>query len=383
MNKIQIIEIIENYKKIREEHEYEIEDDEYKSNVGYGNKIIKDLNEQIKEVMRISREIIKTSRYRLKELEEGKITVEEYIKRAKEDITNIGSTGEWVEERSEEIGIANEMVTIIGEKMVERNERIGEKGVNKCRFGCKGCGMKKPGSSEFFEYCVNGCVWCSKMRKIEKTEEERGATKEYYKENTSNKREIKEVIKEEPIKEMVKEMVTSYLKEMGNVEEEPRREQGLRQEREVRGKHKKNKPTIIDTEDKYYEVTLTATEEDGDSEYIIAALEKNFKQMFPVSYAARAWVYGIERTQKGIPHLHGLIRYRSDNKNRISPKSTHLKNNIVSQYTKEKKGRRFSIENYTTYIDKGYDTRIDKIRERYIYITKEGMVTGDELDKFI
>lgn len=91
--------------------------------------------------------------------------------------------------------------------------------------------------------------------------------------------------------------------------------------------------------DKYFFVTLTANREDGSDDYITDILVKNFKQMFPPSCGAVAYIYSISLSPEKVPILNGLIRYNGKNKHNITVKSTHIKNEIKSMVTNIKNKR--------------------------------------------
>lgn len=70
-----------------------------------------------------------------------------------------------------------------------------------------------------------------------------------------------------------------------------------------------------------------------------------------------------------VPHLNGLIRYDSRGPYRISPKSTHIKNMIVSMLT--------GVKNLTKYANKQYQTRVIDVLEKYQYMSQQGIIVGN------
>jgi len=134
---------------------------------------------------------------------------------------------------------------------------------------------------------------------------------------------------------------------------------------------------LINTNDKYFFVTLTSHRDDGSNEYIIETLVKNFMSMFPNSFPARAACYVIGFTAENVPCLYGLIRYDHRGKYRISPKSTHIRNTITSMYTREKHLRQYNVKNLTKYSNKCYKTYIKDVREKYQMMASFGQIIGN------
>jgi len=112
-------------------------------------------------------------------------------------------------------------------------------------------------------------------------------------------------------------------------------------------------------------------------------LVKNFKQMFPSSYSGKAWVYSAFIYEDASVQLDGLIRYDANNKYRITPKSSHIKNVIISEHTKEKNLRKYNVESLTKYQNKTYVTLRDKVIEKYNYVSRNSPVIGDIITIFI
>jgi hypothetical protein len=139
---------------------------------------------------------------------------------------------------------------------------------------------------------------------------------------------------------------------------------------------------IVGSDDKYFIVTLTAIKEDGDEKYITDSLIKNFKQMFPPSYRAVSWAYSISKNND-VPYLYGMIRYDHNNKYRLTPKSTHIRNRILSQHTGKRNDRDYNVVNITKYNQKHYKTKIRDIVSHYENIAKKGQVVGNALERFI
>lgn len=181
-----------------------------------------------------------------------------------------------------------------------------------CRYfpNCNFCKNNTLQSDDPTHYCVKNCTFCSSLRKVDNIKK--------------------------------KEITKPIVKEIG----------------------------YINNDDIYFYVTLTSSLEDGPLEYLIESMIKNFKQMFPPSRSASAYIFSIN-TNGVTPILYGLIRYDRLNfpsGTRISPKSNHIKNNFKSVYTgKIIKNREYNVENLTTYKNKQYLTKTDIIREKYNY----------------
>lgn len=142
-----------------------------------------------------------------------------------------------------------------------------------------------------------------------------------------------------------------------------------------------NNNEIIDTNDKYFAVTLTAHKDDGSKQYIIVSLIENFKKLFPSCFPAKSWIYCISKDE--IPFLFGMIRYDDIGKYNIGPKTTHIRNVIQNEYTKIKTKRDFQMVPITKYINKKQTTKKHYVTEIYNYIEKTGEIIGDELNKFL
>ncbi len=139
----------------------------------------------------------------------------------------------------------------------------------------------------------------------------------------------------------------------------------------------------INTNDKYFNVILTSKLEDGSTNYVTHILIKNFKQMFPLSYNAKAWIYSISTNEDTSLKLEGLIRYDSNNKHRITPKSSHIKNYIKSEYSQQKNHRPYNVESLTNYSNKRYITVLSKVIATYNYISRDNSSVGDPISLFI
>lgn len=154
-------------------------------------------------------------------------------------------------------------------------------------------------------------------------------------------------------------------------------------ERKKRAKSKIDENPIILTNDKYFFIKLTSTRDDGTNDYIIQCLIKNFMSMFPESFPSRAHCYVIEYDQTLVPYLIGLIRYDSRGKYRISPKSTHIKNTIVSMSTGKRNLRFYDVQNLTSYADKRYNTKVSDIVEKCRFMGNHSQIIGNTENQMI
>lgn len=142
---------------------------------------------------------------------------------------------------------------------------------------------------------------------------------------------------------------------------------------------------MIDTDDRYFEVEMSADRSDGNDEYIISELIRNFSQMFPKSYRASAWIYGIKFNEfkDGVPELHGLIRYDNMCPYKIVVSSTHIQNKIVGQFRKTRVDRPFTFKRITITTGRQHNTRIDDITRIYNTILTHCKCEGSELKYFL
>lgn len=422
------------YKENKENKGYNLEKEEFIGNIEHTMGVIAD---EIREIMMSVQDIrarneLNTLNYQ--DLSDERITYEVYAERTNEDLKKAEGMAIYTEKKIKELEPAMEMMKILINKAREgeiewkcnniaecqreqnkQEEKISYHTISQkiCTRKCEICKKKEeeemkretPDEQTIWKYCLEECVWCNKIRKIEKKKIEREASKIYYSEQvlptqiTDNDEKLERIKKQQPTKQVDMPVIATAKRQTvmpiiattkGDVETQliaTTKGQVMvvnRNESEpllVSTRVESENETIA-TNDKYFEVTLTANETDGEDIYIIDALVKNFRQMFPPSYRANAWVYGIEYTE-GIPQLHGLIRYDEKNKYRITPKSTHIKNIIVSQYTGTKEERMYRVENLTKYEDKKYKTVKSKVEERYRFVTKQGKVTGDTIDRFL
>lgn len=134
---------------------------------------------------------------------------------------------------------------------------------------------------------------------------------------------------------------------------------------------------LVPSNDKFFFVTLTSHRDDGTNEYITNAILKNFKSMFPDSFPARACCYVIGLDEDNVPYLNGLIRYDCRGRYRISPKSTHIKNMIVSMNTGVRNLRYYDVINLTKYSNKQYQTRISEVKDKYAFMSQQGSIVGN------
>lgn len=144
-----------------------------------------------------------------------------------------------------------------------------------------------------------------------------------------------------------------------------------------------NKESLIETNDKYFFVTLLSSKEDGPDEYVSDILTKNFKSIFPDSFPVAAYCYSIGRGPENSLCLNGLIRFDHRGRYRISPKSSHIKNIITSSITGIKTPRHFTVQTLTQYINKRYQTRIIDFQARYTFIENHGRVIGNSKEEMV
>jgi hypothetical protein len=135
--------------------------------------------------------------------------------------------------------------------------------------------------------------------------------------------------------------------------------------------------SLIDTSDKYFFVTLSSEKEDGPDNYVSDILVKNFKSIFPESFPVTAYCYSLGYSANNTVSLNGLIRFDHRGKYRISPKSSHIKNIVISYTTGAKQPRPFNILNLTKYLSKRYRTRCVDIQSRYMFIENHGKIIGN------
>lgn len=143
--------------------------------------------------------------------------------------------------------------------------------------------------------------------------------------------------------------------------------------------------------DHYYYITLTAKETDGDKDYVIEQLVKSFRKMFPRCTHPKSYVYVIEMTEQGVPHLHGMIRYTGDYAQ--CPTSKHFKHKVKVQSTgnlEEREEERYRVVvRITEKVSGGgkggkavFATKMTgpgSIVEKWDYICKEGEIEGRNL----
>jgi len=95
--------------------------------------------------------------------------------------------------------------------------------------------------------------------------------------------------------------------------------------------------------------------------------------MFPPSYQAVENVYKIKLDENIVPRLLGLIRYDHRNKYIITPKSTHIRNQIKSITTHITNRMYFDVTSLTTYENRKYKTNQMVVVNKFIMITKDGL----------
>jgi hypothetical protein len=142
-------------------------------------------------------------------------------------------------------------------------------------------------------------------------------------------------------------------------------------------------PDFIDTNDKYFYVLLTSSLDDGPAQYLVNALIANFYKMMPKSYPTKLYCYVTTLTQRGIPHLYGLIRYNSDGKYSISKKKNIFRNEIVSVVNGTRNERSFIIDQLTESYNKKRMTSKNKIINLYHDFSQYGEIQGDSLERFL
>lgn len=333
-------EIVELY----ESHpDYKLENKEFINNLQYTTSALsRGMNEIINTIGDL-RAINELNRLNYKDLTDKRITTDQYVERTEQDVIRTEKIAIDVQERFKQLRPALKLLQELSDKIAQGQVEFDQE--IKCKWDCDIC------IDEISTYCLTKCSRCSKLDKTPDDEKKISIS-------------TKETVNNESVEKSQPVASTGQLRL-------------LIQPVSV------TKENLIAGNDKYFDVTLTSSTDDGSKDYVILSLEKNFKQMFPSSYKARAWVYSIEITTDGVPQLNGLIRYDENNKHRITPKSSHIKNVISSEYTGERNSRRCRVESLTQYQNKRYNTKTDRVIERYIYITKDGTAVGDNLEKFL
>jgi hypothetical protein len=138
----------------------------------------------------------------------------------------------------------------------------------------------------------------------------------------------------------------------------------------------------IGTNDKYFFVTLIADKQDGSSEYLKERIVKNFRSMFPPSFPAKAACYVLEDKINNLT-LYGLIRYDHRGKYKICPTSSHLKNEFINMYTRQRVRRHLNVENLTIRDVGKFSTFISAVKTRYELMQQIGIIIGSDLDQML
>lgn len=136
---------------------------------------------------------------------------------------------------------------------------------------------------------------------------------------------------------------------------------------------------LIESQDKFFWITLTSSSTDGPESYISERLIKNFHQMAPPAYRAKAKAFVVSPDLT----LYGLIRFDHQASYRISLKSSHLRNDIRSKTTAILHSHPFTIINLTKYQSKHYLTSISDIFDKYQFMKQFGSIIGSDFSQMI
>jgi len=372
-------------------------------------EIYKSITESITNI-RILQEI---SELNLNKLITNKISNEEYIKITKKD-KNIQKYTLHIDNKLHELNTTTELLKILSTQLssvdpkyknMNMKENIDESFNEKSNYlpvinevrcfygGCTHCIEKSietyPPIDDFkndendidvevdytpFSYCLYKCVWCNKMRK--------GLAG-----NNEEKKEIDIIENNTNIKSdnytSIDELPPAVQKYIADKKPPPIKRVIMHKTDNLTITKEEDESEYIMTNDKYFEVVLDSLREDGSNKHIIDQFTRNFFRMFPKCHPAKAWMFGIEHRGKEPPRLYGIIRYDSNGKYRICPKSDHIQNGIVSEYTEIKNERKIVVDSWTVYQDKEYKTKKSKIIELYTDIKRKSIIKGSKLEDFL
>jgi hypothetical protein len=146
---------------------------------------------------------------------------------------------------------------------------------------------------------------------------------------------------------------------------------------------KYSRDETLKNNDKYFFIGLYAEREDGTDDYIRIMLIKNFNHMVTQSNPAIATCYVIGLNEQKVPYLHGIIRFDTNSKYRVSTKSPQFKNIITSMDGKFKNLRHFEVDNKTKYHNNRYETKFIDIKTRYDLMFSIGKIYGNSFDELL
>lgn len=338
--------------------DYKLEHDEFISNIVHSMGLIGRGINIIAENIEILNTRNDINDLNHQDIKDGRIPYEDYIKRHDDDIEKIREKARCIDGTAREIFPGIELINLLIDKVAKGQIEWGSNSPHStykeeypCSRNCKFCAEVEENFDKKNKYCLETCVWCNNLRKSSVRRQghpERNMAIAIQSRNPP-------IISDSKCGAHSPDTISQLL--MTN--------------------------DTMSTNDKYFDVVLTSSIEDGPSDYVSEILTRNFMHMFPPSYRAKAWAYTIYNAENNIPHLVGIIRYDENNKYRITPKSTHIKNDVVSKYTGKKNRREYMINNMTKYEDKRYKTSRIAVIERYSQISKIGRIIGDGMEKFL
>ncbi|CAH6419985.1 Hypothetical protein HVR_LOCUS1042 [uncultured virus] len=345
---------------------YKIEQDELRNNLINVSPIIQDNNKQLGDILESISAKNEFCLANFKDLQNGRISQELFIQRVLDDLESSKILIQQGLDKAKNNKLATKLLTHLSDK--EWN--LTSDSFVKCLVeDCKDCienwnynlKLGKIEENQSMKYCFEKCLWCSRKRKDRKL---------LVKSNTLTPVENigvnAETVSTTPKTDKLILQIKPAVIESSDL---------------IRNSTRSNDIMLLG--DKFFFVLLTAAREDGTDEYIIEILIKNFKQMFPPSYSAKAYIYNINSSPENTPLLYGLIRYNRENKHNITTKSTHIKNEI-KPINGIKNKRYYNVINLTKYESKQYRTSRAAIVEKYNFIVGNNKTAvGDTLDEFL
>ena len=393
---------------------YKIEVDELRNNLINVSSVIPSVNDEIAGILDIIRAKNELCLYNFDDLNMGRISQEIFMDRVSEDLK---SSEKLIKQALNGIK-GNKLATNLLTLLSHREWNLTEDSSVKCLIGdCKECienwdeneTLRKMEGNQSMDYCFNKCLWCNRQRKDRKS-----GLNNRIRSSENNLNDIRaktlansqsEPTQDNKVNDMPDQIVTLPSNERMKITYPIKSNMSDKVYLQIGpvtavtiSEHQTTQ--ILDSttqiNDKYFFVQLTAAREDGPDDYVIEILIKNFKQMFPPSYNAIAYIYNIFLSEQGsdnqerVPVLYGLIRYDHRNKHNITVKSTHIKNEIKSILTGIKNTRYYTVTNLTKYIGKQFKTPRVLIIEKYKFITETGKAPtdpskaiGNTLDEFL
>ena len=373
---------------------YKIQVEEFKNNLINVSSVIHPANEEIARILDLIRIKNELCLYNLNDLKDGRISQEIFMHRVSDDIR---SSEDLIKRALERIK-ANDSVIKLLTLLSNRGWDLNPQSEIKCLIkDCKDCvnnwnqnkELGKKEENDSMDFCFNKCLWCNRQRK------NRAHVLNDNINPSSDNGNIGSSINlglSPPENNIMKQPDNKVYLEIASVSAD----------QSVKTITNKLNNTVINQamllNDKYFFVELTSERRDGANDYVTQILIKNFKQMFPPSYSALAFIYNVsvsdhchsdaaETSVTKSPILYGMIRFNHRNKHNITVKSTHIKNEIKSS-SGVKSSRYYSVTNLTKYIAKQYVTSRSIIIEKYKFITEndagsDTSSVGNPLDDFL